>query len=139
MEDHLSSFTTEIEKLHDIFEKEIFSWCIEYYVPLKQFKRGEIYLAFYEKFCEDPNHEADRIFSYLGKRSDDISFVNLRRPSATIRADSAIISGDSLTDDWRNYITKRQVQRAIEILKLFGLDNIYTDESIPHIECPDDF
>jgi Sulfotransferase domain len=139
MEDHLIPFTTEIEKLHDVFEKEIFSWCIEYYVPLRQFKREEIYLAFYEKFCEDPNREADRMFSYLGKKSDNVSLVDLRHPSATIRADSAIISGDSLTDGWRRYVTKRQVQRAIEILTLFGLDNIYTDESIPHIECTDDF
>jgi Sulfotransferase domain len=139
MEDYLNPFKTEIEKTHDIFEKEIFSWCIENYVPLRQFKRGEIYLAFYEKYCEDPNREAERIFSYLGKKPDNVAFVNLRSPSATSRAYSAILSGGSLIDSWRNYITKKQLQRAIEILKLFGLDSIYTDESIPHIECTDDF
>jgi hypothetical protein len=32
-------------------------WCIENYVPLKQFKRGEIHLAFYESFCERPESE----------------------------------------------------------------------------------
>jgi hypothetical protein len=39
-------------------------WCIENYVPLKQFKRGEIHLAFCESFCEKPESEL-AIFAHL--------------------------------------------------------------------------
>jgi hypothetical protein len=141
MEDHLNPFRKEIEKADTPFEKNIFSWCIQYYVPLRQFMKGEIYLAFYEKFCENPNHEAMRLLSYLGEKPDDIAFANLRRPSSESRQESSIISGGSLVDSWRSHITKNQLLRAVEILKLFGLDNIYTDESMPHVDstCHFDF
>jgi hypothetical protein len=139
MEDYLNPFQKEIESASDTFEKNIFSWCIQYYVPLKQFKKGEIYIAFYEKFCENPNYEAAKLFSFLGKKSDDIAFAKLTRPSSESREDSAIISGDNLVNSWRVYITGQQLQRAIDILTLFGLDRIYTDESMPNVECTENF
>ena len=59
MEDFLNPFKEEIEKAQTRFEKFILRWCIQNYVPLKQFKRGEIHLAFYEDFCEKPKSEID--------------------------------------------------------------------------------
>jgi hypothetical protein len=139
MEDHLNPFQEEMESANDTFEKNIFSWCVQYYVPLKQFKKDEMYLAFYEKFCENPHYEATKLFSFLGKRSDDFAFAKLTRPSSESRADSAIRSGDSLVNSWRAHITKQQLQRAMEILTLFGLNRIYTDESMPHDESTEYF
>ncbi len=35
------------------FEKIIFMWCIENYIPLKQFQPSGLYIIFHENFCID--------------------------------------------------------------------------------------
>jgi len=134
MEDFLNPFREEIEAAQTTFEKLVFRWCIENYVPLKQFKKGEIHLAFYENFCEKPEFEIDRLFSFLGKSYDEAVFTSLRKPSPVSREESAIISGGSLIDSWREQITDEQIQRAVEILSLFGLERIYSQDSMPNVE-----
>jgi adenylylsulfate kinase len=57
-----------------------------------------------------------------------------RVPSELTRKDSAIITGDSLIDGWRKYITNEQIRRTVDILNIFGLDKIYSEESMPNIE-----
>lgn len=134
MEDFLNPFKEEIEAAQAKFDKLIFRWCIETYVPLKQFKRGEIHLAFYESLCERPESEIDRLFSFLGKNYDKVAVLaSLGRPSPVSREESTIISGGSLIDDWRGQITDGQIQRAVEILHLFGLDRIYSPDSMPNV------
>ncbi len=134
VEDFLNPFKKEIEKAKSVFEKHIFLWCIENYVPLKQFNKGEIHLAFYENFCENPRYEIERLFSFLNKRFDEEVLMNLKNPSSLSRKESAIITGDSLINSWKKHITKEQIRRAIEILAIFGLDRIYAEDSIPNIE-----
>lgn len=134
MEDFLNPFRKEIEVAQTKFDKFVFRWCIENYVPLRQFRRGEIHLAFYENFCEKPKSEIDRLFSFLGKDYDEAVFGQLRTPSPVSREVSAIISGRSLTDSWREQITDAQIQKAIEILSLFGLDRIYSQGSMPNVD-----
>ena len=134
MEDFLEPFKSNIENAKDDFEKHIFLWCILNYVPLRQFKRSEIHLAFYEEFCENPMLEIDRLFSFLGKKTDEKVFKNLNKPSSESRKDSEIMTGGSLTDGWRDYITVEQIQSAVNILSLFGLDSIYSHESMPNID-----
>jgi hypothetical protein len=134
MEDFLEPFRQEMERAETDFDKHVFLWCVENYVPLKQFERGELHLAFYETFCRNPGGEIDRLFSFLGRRPDPRALANLRTPSTMTRKDSAIVSGDSLIDGWRKHVTDRQIDRAVEILSLFGLDKVYGHGSIPNIE-----
>lgn len=133
MEDFLCPFRTEIKEAGTMFEKHIFQWCIENYVPLKQFKRGQIHLAFYENFCTEPVYETRRLFSFLGIKSDDEVFTKLGNPSLQSRKQSAIVSGESLVDNWRKYVTDDQIERAVQILELFSLESIYSHESLPNI------
>jgi len=134
IEDHLAPFKKEIEKARDDFEKHVFLWCIENYLPIKQFSVGKIHLAFYENYCADPREEIRRLFLFLNKNIDESVFAKLCIPSELTRKDSAIITGDSLIDGWRKYITNEQIRRTIDILNIFGLDKIYSEESIPNIE-----
>lgn len=133
MNDFLDPFRKPIEEARGTFDKHIFLWCIENYVPLKQFSEGELHLIFYENLCQSPKQELDDLFSFLGKHYDESIFCKLRNVSATIQKDSAIIAGNSLVDGWRKNITSRQIKRAIEILNLFGLDSIYSENSMPHM------
>lgn len=134
MTDYLHEFRKEMEKVQDSgnkFEQAILSWCIENYVPLQQFQEDEICLVFYENLCQDPAYEIRRIFSFLDNHYDESVLASIYKPSKLSRKDSSIITGNSLLDGWRQHVSKSQLKRAIEILKLFGLDKIYSYESVP--------
>ena len=130
-EDFLEPFLSQLENANDPFEKEIFKWCIEYYVPLRQFKNTEIHLAFYENFCVRPEYEIDRLFSFLGKTRDRRVFGKLKDPSPTAKRQSAVITGENPVDSWKRYISEEKIKRAVDILKIFSLDKIYSKDPMP--------
>jgi hypothetical protein len=131
MEDFLAPFRAEIQNAQDAFERHIFLWCVENYVPLRQFRSGEIYMAFYEHICITPEREIDNLFRFLGKAYDHRVFDAVGIPSTLCRVESPILSGNSLIEDFKNHITDRQVKKAVEILGLFGLNRIYSEDSMP--------
>lgn len=131
MQDFLNPFTNEMQRIQNSFEKYILMWCIENYVPLKQFKTAEIHLAFYENFCVSPDTEIDRLFTFLGETYTSEVFKTIRKPSGVSRKDSAIYSGENLIESWKRHITDKQAKRAVEILSLFGLQRIYSVDSKP--------
>lgn len=133
MEDYLHPFRSEIEKARTLYEKHIFMWCIENYVPLKQFSDGEIHLAFYENFCMKPELEVEKLFTFLKENYTEDVFSTMELPSAFTRKESAIRQGESLIESWKKHLSHEQIQRAVEILGLFGLHNLYSYEAPPLI------
>jgi hypothetical protein len=133
MEDFLEPFRMNIENAQSDFEKHVFFWCMQYYVPIRQFKHGEIHLCFYENLCENPHEEIERLFVFLSRRFNKKVLCTLRTPSTVSRKDSAIVKGTSLIDSWRTHITDQDLEKALDILSLFGLDAIYSDDSMPNV------
>lgn len=132
MEDFLHPFKNAIQSCTSDFETYIFFWCIQNYVPLKQFTPGEMHLVFYENLCTDPERETRRLFSFLERDYRPEVMEVVERPSALSRkGESAIITGDSLVDSWRRHITDEQIRKAMEILSMFGLQKIYNEGSLP--------
>jgi hypothetical protein len=132
MEDFLEPFREGIAKAQDDFEKHIFFWCMQYYVPLKQFKCGEIHLCFYENLCENPHEEIKNLFGFLGRKFDEKVLGILGTPSSLTREDSAIVKGTSLIDSWREHVSVQDLKNALKILSLFGLEKIYPSDSMPN-------
>ena len=132
MLDYLEPFRGPIQQAQSEFEKHVFIWCMLNYVPLRQFKQGEIHLCFYEKFCENPYEEIERLFGFLGKKFDEKVLSNLRTPSSMSREDSAIVKGTSLIDSWREQISAQDLKNALKILNLFGFEKIYSGDSMPN-------
>ena len=139
--DFLYPFCSELKKseeryqiTEDSFENHIFSWCIENYVPLKQFSMNEVCIIFYENTCVHPELESQKIFSYLNKSYDEKVLENIKLPSQMSRKDSSIITGDSLVSSWKKHLTDQEVERATEILNMFGLDKLYSRGLMPHVE-----
>lgn len=139
MEDFLDPFRQEIERAeklfrssNDSFENHIFSWCIENYVPLKQFREKEIYPVFYENICASPESEIKNMFAFFNKKYDKKVLQSVKIASRLSGKHSSIKTGESLTDSWKKHITEEQMYRAIEILQLFGLDKIYSQDPMPH-------
>ncbi len=138
MEDHLGPFKSAIERARDSadeFERRIYVWCINYYVPLRQFKPGEIHLAFYENFAEHPTEEVDKLFRFLGEPYDASIFDAIKRPSEVTRPDAAILTGKDVVAHWRDEVPPERTRRAIEILREFGMDSIYSEDPMPNVEA----
>lgn len=133
-DDFLDPFRQEIENAKDLFDQQIFMWCIENYVPLKQFKENEILVVFYEQLCRNPHQEMSRMMEYIGKSFSSDMLDKISRPSAQSRKDSAIISGVDPVSAWRNDISDEQVKRAVEILRMFGLHQVYSDSDMPLVD-----
>jgi hypothetical protein len=131
MEDFINPFASEIENAKTTYEKHIFMWCIENYVPINQFTDGQIHLAFYENFCINPEREVERLFSFLNENYEEKIFDTVNLPSAFTRKESAIRKGESLIGGWKKQLTNEQVRRAMEILGIFGLQNLYSEEPFP--------
>ncbi|VEP12238.1 conserved hypothetical protein [Hyella patelloides LEGE 07179] len=134
IQDFLHPFIDTIKAINnqgDAFEKIILAWCIENYVPLKQFEKKKLCIVFYEKLCTEPELELKKIFSFLGDKDNKYLTHNFRIPSQLSRRSSSIITGENLTDSWKKNITERQIKKAMEILSIFGLEQIYSHNSIP--------
>ncbi len=126
VEDFLLPVEACIRDSRGAFERHVFSWCIENYVPLRQFGEGEVHLAFYENFLSCPEDEIRRLFAFLREDFDGRVYRALRRPSPLSRKGE----GPSM-DAWRRSVSGSQLERAVEILGLFGLDRIYGEGAMP--------
>jgi hypothetical protein len=136
LDDHVGEFRDRIEHASTEFEKHIFLWCVENFVPLRQLAPDDVHVAYYESFCERPKFEFDRLFKYLNRSYNRDVFSQLYRPTVLSREESAIVTGSNLIDAWRSWVTPEQTERAIEILALFGLDRIYGADSMPKLIDP---
>ena len=135
VEDFLRPYMDELRRAHDPFERAVFLWCIETLVPLKQFRPGEVHILFYENLVREPASEIEKLCSYLGKSPEGINIKRLDRPSLTARrATSAVWTGEDRVEGWQKKVTDAQRRRAAEIVAMFGLDRIYTDEPLPRVE-----
>jgi hypothetical protein len=126
VDDFLLPVEAEIREARGNFERHLFSWCIENYVPLRQFGPGEIHLSFYEGFLARPEHELRRLFAFLGETFDRRVYHALKHPSPLSREGEV-----ASVDAWQRSVTDRQLERAVEILGLFGLDRVYGEGAMP--------
>jgi hypothetical protein len=136
MADFLEPHRAFIAAVDDPFEKHITQWCIENLVPLRQFRRGEIHLAFYENFTADPRAEVGRLFAFLGKPVSESVFQRIERPSTmTWVRPGAQKPRPSDVDSWRRYVSKERIARSLDILARFGLESIYSEAPLPDIDA----
>jgi hypothetical protein len=127
VEDFLLPVEAEIRAARNDFERHLFLWSIDNYVPLRQFARGEIHLVYYEDLLENPEDGLRSLFGFLGEDMDDRVYGRLGRPSSLSRRGAPLPS----VDGWRAHVSARQLERACEILALFGLDRVYGEGPMP--------
>ena len=137
MDDFLNPFRKDLENAENTFDKHIFMWCVENYIPLKQFNEGEILVIFYEDFCKYPQNEIEKVTRFVGNTFTPEMLDKAAKPSAQSRKDSAINSKADLVSSWRKGISDEQIKRAVEILSLFGLQKIYNEGDLPLLNGTD--
>ena len=129
MADFLEPFREQIAAADTLFEKRLWMWCVENYVALSQLQPGDVHLAFYEGFCEEPEREIEKLFTFYGKEWDPRIFEAMQKPSNSSKPDSAIITGKNRLDGWMKHITPDQRALADRMLRQFGLNEIYSVDS----------
>ncbi|MEO0790107.1 MAG: sulfotransferase domain-containing protein [Bacteroidota bacterium] len=141
MDDFLEPFRREMklakrkyQATGDVFDNHIFSWCIQNYIPLRQCSANDFHIVFYEDCCVEPACEISRLFNYLKKKPKENILNGLSKASRVSRRDSAIVTGNSLIEGWKNSLSIKQIERGLEILNLFGLDAIYSEDLMPRAE-----
>jgi hypothetical protein len=127
VEDFLLPMEAEIRAAKGDFERHLFLWCIDNYVPLKQFGPQEVHLTFYENLLARPEAELQSLFAFLGDAFDDRVYRRMRYPSPLSRKNTPCPS----TEGWRTRLSVHQLERTMEILRLFGLDHLYTERTMP--------
>lgn len=132
VEDYLSPFWDDIKKAETELEKNILIWCIENYVVLNQFKQDNLQVVFYEKFYTDPQPEIEKLFAGLNQEPSAKVYDKLAKPSAQSRKDSAINIGGDILSNWKKSVTPEEIKRSMELLKLFNLDQVYSDAPLPN-------
>jgi hypothetical protein len=128
--DFLSPFKADMETVTSALDVHLYHWCIETLVPLKQLRPGEVHLAFYEDFCEQPRHELERLFAFLGKNTTDRLFRRVNRPSSQTWGRSPLRS--ARLAGLRDNFSSKQLQRTDAVLREFGLDVLYDRNGEPN-------
>lgn len=130
VEDHLEPLRAGLEAAQTVMEQRVAVWCIENYVPLRQFAAGEICLTFYENYCVAPEDEIRRVDAFLGRTTDeahlDRFMAKLRKPSANSHLKAEMKDGWKMVSSWQSKATEDELRQADRILKLFGLDAVYS-------------
>ena len=109
------------------FERLLLVWCILYYVPLNQLKKGEYLLSAYENYIFTPKSEIEKLFRYLGERYDKSKIAQaLTTESRTnfLGRSHEKAPGQRMCD-WKTEFNSLKIGRAKEILDIFGLDIFY--------------
>jgi hypothetical protein len=137
--DHLEPFLEDVARARDDFERYVFQWCIETYVPLRQLDVSDrICVVFFETLVRQPQAELERIFAYIGDEPDPAVLERLGRPSAMAwRPDwQRSRSAEDARTAWREDVGHDRTRRARQILSLFGLDRLYTEDVDPIVVSP---
>ena len=134
--DHLAPFAPVLESAQTLFEQRLAVWCVQNYVPLRQFKAGELHVMFYESMCMDPAGEMRRLWAYLGDEMDEGKLERVlrrvRQPSSTIHRDvKEFPDGLEVVGRWQKEASDEHRAAAKKMLGAFGLDKIYGDDPLP--------
>jgi hypothetical protein len=82
--------------------------------------------VYYEHVLTDIESQVERIMKYLGIEKDNRIFEAVKIPSET-----AIDIKKPLVR-WKELLTKEEIEKGMQLLKLFGMEKIYTDKVMPH-------
>jgi len=136
--DFMSPFEETIRKTSEkknLLLNHVLIWAIVNYVPLRQFKPGEIHFCFYEDLFSDPVNEVKKIFNYVKgpAKSHEIHLATdiINRPSHVTDDNSTLLSPQSPIMAWKNEFPAARVDDGLKILEKFGLDCLYDDRSMP--------
>lgn len=120
---------SEYKNADSPFERMIFFWCFYYQITFSNFDTNDAHFVFYENLINDKHNEVKNLFDFLElEYNPEQMFRNYSQPSSTANY-SGGFTGSFNVDGWKNSCTQKEIQRAMEILKIFNLDKLYDFET----------
>lgn len=114
------------------FERAVAIWCIETMVALRQLRAGS-YIVCYEQLMRDPARELTGLYRWLGRSDVEGAIRRATRDSLTTRAGRSELVR---LGGWRSELSPFQVQRALALVRHFGLDGLYGEGVFPKTRVP---
>ena len=119
LEDYLRPYEDlirETSRRNNFILNQILIWSILNYVPMHQFKAGEIHVVFYEHLFADPIRQVSEIVRFVrprtGSVSEELDSRLINRPSRFSDRESSIVSGISPVDSWKTRYRRRMLMLA---------------------------
>lgn len=129
--DFLAPFEGAMRDASTLLEQHALWWCIENFVPLRQFNPSQIHAVCYERLRWTPEEEMPGLAAFIGRDFDQTLFTKMQRPSRTAGYGGSLTKGVDPATAWTRRCSWEDVRRVMRILSMFGLDEIYTDSPIP--------
>lgn len=132
LEDHLNPFIQTIRAAEGDLQVCVTAWCIENYIPLKQFKPGEIHVCFYENFLLEPAIEIRKLMDFIGDPLPD-NLDPIINQSSDTNWNRAEHSGQQVHsfNQWKEDISPGDYKIVKNIMIQFGMDQLYDDDGYP--------
>ena len=103
----------------------LYNWCINYYIALQQAQKKNIHITFYENYFAQPEQEIKKLFAYLKKPVPEKALASLNNLSHSTRKVSPLQSGGNIRTAWKKKYTAEEINAGCDILKEFGLADLY--------------
>jgi hypothetical protein len=131
VEDYLGPYLDLIRSAGNSEEKHAVIWSVSNLVPLKQFRSDELKVVYYENLCTQPEGELPGIFETIGYEFWSPLVDMLNQPSQTTRAGSALVAGADKIGNWKQKLSRSQIDNILRIVHGFGLSHLYGHSSLP--------
>jgi Sulfotransferase family len=136
LEDHLGPLVDVIRAARGDFEQHVANWCVQHYIPFRELRRGDVHVLFYEDLCTHSDRVLEETCAFIGRPYQASALETLWKPSFTARKDSPIRSGGVQIDEWRQKVSADDRASGMAILRAFGLDRVYGEDSLPLTRDP---
>jgi hypothetical protein len=131
VEDFLGPYSDLIRSVRSVEEKHAVIWSISNIVPLKQFNSNDWKVVYYENLCTQPEIELPGIFEAIGHQYSSRLFTGSDQPSQTARSASAVVAGTNKIENWKNKLSRSQIDNVLRVVQAFGLGHVYDDSTLP--------
>ena len=131
MEDFLGPYSDLIRSARSSEEKHAVIWSVSNLVPLKQFSSEELRVVYYENLCTQPEIELPGIFEAIGYQYSGLVVTSRNQPSQTTRSASAVVAGTNKIENWKNKLSRSQIDNVLRVVQAFGLGHMYDDSTLP--------
>jgi hypothetical protein len=137
--DHLAPFERTIRAARNEFLRRVFQWCVETYVPLREFSKTRgVTVVLYEHLVAEPEPVLEPILTQLGVPKSPDLLARVLHPAVTTwrdPADSLRLPSDAMLD-WKRRLDPADAADGLAALELFGLDRLYDANPEPLTDDP---
>jgi hypothetical protein len=131
LRDHLEPYREPLAAARTPEERTALVWCLHHLVPLRQRRPDSFTVVHYEHLAARDEAELARLWAAVGGDHPRPADASWRRPSRTSRLASAAVTGEDALSGWRRQLRPDQIEAVLAVVRAFGLDAWYGEDTMP--------